>query len=137
MHRKAVLFCDGASSGNPGDSGIGILLIIGDHTYRLSEYIGDATNNIAEYTALVKGLQEAKRHGADSVDIRTDSELMVKQIKGHYRVKSENLLKLYEQAISLLRRFKSYTITHIPREKNADADNLAKSAIKNRQRAKG
>lgn len=109
-----------------------MLLVIGSHTYSLSEYIGKATNNIAEYTALIRGLQEAKRHGAYSVEIRTDSELMVKQIKRQYKVKSENLLHLYEQVISLLKQFKDYTITHIPREKNADADNLAKNAIKNR-----
>jgi ribonuclease HI len=132
--KKAILYCDGASSGNPGDSGIGILLAIGDQQYRISEYIGTATNNIAEYTALVKGIKEAKRHGAVIIDIHTDSELMVKQINGQYRVKSENLIELYEQAVSLLKGFKSYNITHIPREKNAEADNLAKRAIKNRRK---
>lgn len=132
MHKKAKIFCDGASSGNPGDSGIGAVIIIGDHKYTISEYIGKATNNIAEYTALIKGLQDAKRHGAEAVDVCTDSELMVKQIKGQYRVKSENLLKLYRQAISLLTAFKSYSIMHIPREKNMEADNLAKNAISRR-----
>lgn len=130
MHRKAIIFCDGASSGNPGDSGVGVVIIIGDHKYTISEYIGKATNNIAEYTALIRGLQDAKRHGADAVDVCTDSELMVKQIKGQYRVKSENLIKLYEQAISLLTGFKSYSIMHIPREKNTEADNLAKKGLR-------
>ncbi len=132
--RKAMLFCDGASSGNPGDSGIGILLIIDGHEYKISEYIGRATNNIAEYMALLKGLQEAKRHGVYAIDIHTDSELLVRQLKGQYKVKSKNLLKLYEQANLLLRDFKDYSIIHIPREENIEADNLAKNAIKNKSR---
>lgn len=132
--RKAMLFCDGASSGNPGDSGIGILLIIGEQKYKISEYIGMATNNIAEYMALLRGLQEAKRHGVYTIDIHTDSELIVRQLKGQYKVKSKNLLKLYEQANLLLKDFKNYSITHIPREENIEADNLAKNAIKNKFR---
>ncbi|MCL0037426.1 ribonuclease HI family protein [Thermodesulfovibrionales bacterium] len=126
---KAILFCDGASSGNPGYSGIGILMIIGNREYRISAHIGIATNNIAEYTALIKGIQEAKKHGVAVVDIHTDSELVVRQIKGQYRVKSRNLIRLYEEVISLLKGFKSYSIIHIPREKNAEADALAKSAV--------
>ncbi|MBA4348418.1 MAG: ribonuclease H [Thermodesulfovibrio sp.] len=129
MHKKALLFCDGASSGNPGDSGIGVVLLIDEKRFKFSEYIGKATNNIAEYKALIKGLREAKRHGAATVAIYADSELMVKHISGEYRVKSANLINLYEQAVSLLKEFKVFTIIHIPREKNAEADELAKSAI--------
>jgi ribonuclease HI len=129
MHKKALLFCDGASSGNPGDSGIGAVLIIDEKRFTFSDFIGKATNNIAEYRALIKGLREAKKHGAATVDIYADSELMVKHISGEYRVKSANLITLYQQVVSLLKDFKSFTITHIPREKNAEADELAKSAI--------
>lgn len=133
MHRKAILFCDGASSGNPGHSGIGAIIIINSREYRLSEYIGIATNNVAEYTALIKGLLTALKHGATSVDIHTDSELLVKQIKGIYRVKSENLTALHSRVITLLKSFEHYHITHIPREKNTEADSLARGAIRKRQ----
>lgn len=132
MTKRAKLYCDGASSGNPGDSGIGVLLIIGDKEYKISEYIGTATNNIAEYTALLKGIEEAKRHGVKALDIYTDSELLTRQIKGQYKVKSENLLELYKRAALLLKGLKSYSIIHIPREKNKEADLLAKNAIKQR-----
>ncbi len=130
MGRRAKLYCDGASSGNPGDSGIGVFLIIADRDYRISEYIGRATNNVAEYSALIRGIQEAKRHGVTELDIYTDSELMVRQIKGQYKVRSKNLLTLFKKTESLLKEFKSYTITHVPREENIDADMLAKDAIK-------
>lgn len=132
MTKRAKLYCDGASSGNPGDSGIGVLLIIGDKEYKISEYIGTATNNIAEYTALLKGIEEAKRHGVTALDIYTDSELLTRQIKGLYKVKSENLIELYKRAALLLKGLKSYNIIHIPREKNKEADLLAKNAIKQR-----
>lgn len=130
MQKKAKIFCDGASSGNPGASGIGIVIIIDNHKYTFSEYIGKATNNIAEYIALVRGLQELKKHGVNYVDICTDSELMVRQIKGQYKVRSENLTSLYKEAISSLSGFIAYSITHIPRERNTEADNLAKKAIR-------
>jgi len=132
MIKRAKLYCDGASSGNPGDSGIGVLLIIGDREYKISEYIGTATNNIAEYSAILRGIEEAKKHGVTTLDIYTDSELMTRQIEGQYRVKSENLLELYKRTLSILKELKSYTIVHIPREKNKEADLLAKNAIKQR-----
>lgn len=126
--KKGVLYCDGASKGNPGRSGIGIVLMIKDHKITLSEYIGLATNNIAEYSALVRGLHEAKKNGVTTIDIFTDSELMTKQIMGIYRVKSPNLESLYAEVISLLKGFKKYSIKHIPRELNVEADSLASSA---------
>lgn len=128
--REGVLYTDGASSGNPGESGIGVVLTIGDKRIELSEYIGRATNNVAEYRALLKGLEKARKLGLDKVEILLDSELLVKQIKGEYGVKSESLKTLYERVISLLRTFRSYSIRHIPREKNAAADRLARMAIK-------
>ncbi len=131
--KKALLYCDGACSGNPGHSGVGALIIIDGREFRLSEYIGIATNNIAEYTALIKGLLVALKHGATSVDIRTDSELLVKQIKGMYRVKSENLTALHSRVTTLLKSFDDYRLTHIPRQMNTEADSLARDAIKKRQ----
>lgn len=122
---KATLYCDGASKGNPGHAGIGAVLIISDKKIMISEYIGVATNNIAEYMALIQGLRKAKEYGITNVDIFTDSELLTKQIKGVYKVKSPNLINLYEEVISLLKVFKNYTINHIHREQNTVADRLA------------
>lgn len=123
--KKAILYCDGASKGNPGRAGIGVVLVIKDKKITFSDYIGLATNNIAEYTALKKGLTEAKKIGATSIEIFTDSELIVKQITGFYKVKSPKLISLYLDVIALLKDFKSYSIKHIPRELNKEADYLA------------
>lgn len=126
---KGTLYTDGASSGNPGESGIGVVLTIDGKRIELSEYIGRATNNVAEYMALIRGLEKAKKLGLDKLDILLDSELLVKQIKGEYRVKSEYLRVLYGKVIALLDSFSHYSIKHIPREKNSDADRLARKAL--------
>lgn len=126
--KEGVLYCDGASSGNPGESGIGAVLLLKDKTYEISEHIGTATNNIAEYTALIKGLSKAKTLKIESLKIFLDSELIVKQIQGSYKVKNENLKALYQEALSHLKSFKAYTINYIPREQNKKADALAKKA---------
>lgn len=125
---KGKLYCDGASRGNPGEAGVGCLLIYDNERVEVSEYIGKATNNVAEYTALIRGLQEALRVGINSIEIFLDSELIVLQLKGVYRIKNKNLLPFYNQAIKLLSEFKNYEIFHIPRESNAEADKLAKLA---------
>lgn len=125
---KGKLYCDGASRGNPGEAGGGCLLIYDNERVEVSEYIGKATNNVAEYTALIRGLQEALRVGISSIEIFLDSELIVLQLKGVYRIKNKNLLPFYNQAIKLLSEFKNYEIFHIPRENNSEADKLAKLA---------
>jgi len=125
---EGVLYCDGASSGNPGNSGIGVVLLHDDRTYEISEHIGTATNNIAEYTALLRGLSRAKSLGIERLKINLDSELIVRQIEGTYKVKNEKLKELYLDVISHLRTFKGYSIRHIPREQNKKADSLAKKA---------
>ncbi|WP_297211807.1 MULTISPECIES: ribonuclease HI family protein [Thermodesulfovibrio] len=125
---KGKLYCDGASRGNPGEAGVGCLLIYDNERVEVSEYIGKATNNVAEYTALIRGLQEALRVGISSIEIFLDSELIVLQLKGVYRIKNKNLLPFYNQAIKLLSEFKNYEIFHIPRENNSEADKLAKLA---------
>jgi len=131
--RKALLFCDGASSGNPGDSGIGAVLDLDGQRATISEFIGEATNNIAEYSALIRGVEEALRRGAREIEIRADSELIVRQITGQYRVKQPHLQALHRKALSLLKQFSSYTISHIPREDNSEADRLARQAVRSRK----
>ncbi|MBA7703759.1 Bifunctional protein [subsurface metagenome] len=129
--KKAVIFADGASRGNPGPAAIGAT--IKDKRGKLitfiSQRIGRATNNQAEYRAIIAALEEAIRLGAKQVDIKTDSELIVKQINGEYRVKKATLKPLYQQVKQLQGLLKSFTITHIPRQQNIEADKLANKAL--------
>ena len=125
---KIEVFCDGASRGNPGEAGIGV--VIRSHEKKIllevSDYIGKTTNNIAEYMALIKGLEEALLLGASEASFFCDSELLVKQINGEYKVKNEGLKPLYLHALSLIKKFK---IQHTFREKNIHADELANRGI--------
>ncbi|MGC8862703.1 MAG: ribonuclease HI family protein [Armatimonadota bacterium] len=136
MSRLAV-HTDGACKGNPGPAGIGVVLASEDGTVirEIAEYIGDATNNTAEYLALIRGLEAALELGADSVEINVDSELVARQLAGVYRVKSGNLAPLHERALSLLRRFRNVSIGHVVRQHNKRADELANEAIKNQRRS--
>lgn len=133
MTRKIILFTDGAARGNPGPAAIGIVLadanggIIED----FGEPIGNATNNEAEYRALLRGLECAARHTTD-IEIRTDSELLARQLKGVYRVRAANLQPLHAQAISAFKRFRRATIAIIPRALNQRADALANQALDGR-----
>jgi ribonuclease HI len=136
---QAVMYCDGACSGNPGKSGIGAVIYIpGDEPhdmeeneiYRISEYIGIATNNIAEYTAFVRGLEKASSLGVKKISVFMDSELLVRQMTGVYKVKNKNLIPLWNTAKELLKGFESYTIAHVRRELNGEADKLAREAVK-------
>lgn len=125
---KAVLFTDGASAGNPGAAGVGAVVKFGGEEYEISEPIGIATNNVAEYRALIRGLEEARLLGAEEVAAHLDSELLVRQLKGIYRVKNPGLLPLYEKAVGLLRSFARASVSHVPRDRNKRADALAKKA---------
>lgn len=125
---KAKLYCDGASRGNPGDAGIGCVIIIDSKKIEISEYIGKTTNNVAEYKALIRGLEEVLKLKAQEVDIFSDSELLVMQINGVYKVRNKKLLPLYSQVKELLSKFKGYQIFHIYRDENFNADKLAKEA---------
>ncbi len=129
--KKAVIFADGASRGNPGPAAIGVT--IKDKRGKLitfiSQRIGRATNNQAEYRAIIAALEEAIRLGVKQVDIKTDSELVVKQISGQYRVKKATLKPLYQQVKQLQGLLKSFTITHILRQQNIEADKLANKAL--------
>lgn len=129
--KRLSIHTDGACSGNPGPAGIGVVIKDGDVIVKeVSRSIGIATNNIAEYTALVVALQEAMLLQAEEVDVKTDSELMYKQIIGEYKVKHENMLPLFEQVKSLIANFKKFNIAHVRREFNKEADKLSTQAIK-------
>jgi ribonuclease HI len=132
--KKLSLSVDGACKGNPGSAGIGVVINdeSGKEIAAIGEYIGDATNNIAEYTALLRGLRECIRLGADAVIIQTDSELMAKQLLGEYKVKAAHLQPLYLEAKRLLGQFKLAKIKYVPREENKRADELASAAASSR-----
>lgn len=125
------LYIDGAAKGNPGPAGIGVVICQNKEVIKnLSSYIGGATNNVAEYSALIYGLQEALILKADSVKINTDSQLLYRQIKKEYKVKNPHILALYNQALHLLSVFKENKINLISRKDNRGADKLATLAIR-------
>lgn len=130
------IYVDGASRGNPGEAGAGFIILTTDGKVlkEAGRYLGKTTNNVAEYQALIIALKEAQSLGAEAVKVFADSELMVKQIKGEYKVKSSGLLPLYQEAKALLMEFSRYDIIHINREKNAEADRLANQAIDSKAR---
>jgi len=125
------IYIDGASQGNPGPSGIGAVICFdGAIVKNISSFIGNTTNNVAEYTALIYALQEALMLKAEGVRINTDSELLHRQLNKVYKIKSANILGLYNQATHLMSAFKEISVKHIPRENNRGADRLATKAIK-------
>lgn len=128
---RLILWTDGGARGNPGPAGIGVVVTDaqGEVVAEIAEYIGEATNNQAEYRALIAGLMRARELGTTVVDIRMDSELVVRQLKGEYKVKNENMKPLYGQATALLKTFARYTIQHVRREQNAEADKLVNQAL--------
>ena len=128
---KLQVFTDGACSGNPGPAGIGVVIKCDGTVIReICKPIGLATNNIAEYTALIFALQEALILKAEEVDALTDSELMCHQVNGLYKVKHDNIKPLFEQVKHLSTGFKRFSLRHIPREKNHEADKLSRQAVK-------
>ena len=128
---KVIAYVDGASRGNPGNAGIGIVFINEQNNVvkEISDYIGQTTNNIAEYTAMVTALKEALEMNFEEIEVISDSELMGKQINGEYQVKSKGLKPLYKEACELLKEFKKYTVRHVKREHNKEADKLANRGI--------
>jgi len=127
---KFILYTDGASSSNPGPSGIGFVVYKNDKKiFEGSKYIGISTNNRAEYTALIEGLQFLISKNIKEADIFLDSQLVVKQLNGLYKVRDTYIKKLYYRVVPLTKEFKCISIKYIPREKNKEADKLAKSAI--------
>src|SRR3954454_50154 len=135
MKETLTLEFDGGSRGNPGPAGIGVVIRAADGTplLTLGRYIGKATNNVAEYTALNTALEEAKRLGAKRVKVRGDSELVVRQMTGQYRVKHPDLIPLYREAKALFDTFDEATIEHNYRHKNELADRLGNLAMDRRK----
>ncbi len=130
-NRTFEIFTDGACSGNPGPAGVGVVILEdGKKIKEISKAIGDATNNIAEYTALVFALQEALILKAERLSVFSDSELMCRQVKGEYKVKNPSIRVLFDQVQYLISGFNEFTLSHVPREKNKDADRLATQSLK-------
>ena len=130
-HKEFKLYVDGASRGNPGHAGVGVVLKGEDDAVILKkqEYIGTATNNVAEYTALIFALEACRQRGIKRIKIFSDSQLMVRQLRGEYKVREPHLKELYRKVLELLNFFDWYDIIDIPREHNAEADRLANRAI--------
>jgi ribonuclease HI len=126
-----VVYTDGAARGNPGPAGIGYVIYDGEGQLLAqgAEYLGETTNNVAEYTALLRALEKAIGLSGGALRLYSDSELMVRQLNGVYRVKQPHLIPLYETARSLLGRFALASVTHVPREKNKEADRLSNEGI--------
>jgi ribonuclease HI len=136
---KLIINTDGGARGNPGPAGIGVVIrdenqvIIGEH----KQYIGEATNNVAEYRALVLALEEAGKElgsrnyelGQAELLIRMDSELIVRQMQGKYKIKEPTLKLLAADVLKLIKHFKNVTFSHVPREQNKEADVLVNQAI--------
>ena len=134
MSKLFEIFIDGASRGNPGPSGIGIVFY-DEHksiVKKLFKFIGNTTNNIAEYTALIYALQEALIGRYESIIVKSDSELLTKQLRGEYKVRNENLKPFYEQFLHLSRGFSKLEVISIDRKDNSIADKLANKAIDSR-----
>jgi len=129
--RAALLYADGAARGNPGPAALGVVLYDGDGRLltEFGEYIGRATNNVAEYHALIRGLEAARAAGITVLHVFLDSELLVRQLNGQYRVKSPSLLPLHGQARALLAGFQSARVEHVGRGGNRRADLLANRAL--------
>jgi ribonuclease HI len=128
---SVVLYVDGGARGNPGPSGVGIVIedAEGNELARANDYIGIATNNAAEYRALLLGLEKAGALGAREVAIVNDSQLVARQLSGEYKVKSADLRPLHQQAMKALRGFDRWSIRSVPRAENELADTLVNDAI--------
>jgi ribonuclease HI len=128
---RVVLYVDGGARGNPGPSGVGVVITDenGNELARANDYIGVATNNAAEYRALLLGLERARALGAREVEVVNDSELVARQVAGQYRVKSSDLRPLHAQAMRALEAFDRWSIRSVPRDQNELADALVNEAI--------
>jgi probable phosphoglycerate mutase len=128
---QAILHTDGGARGNPGPAGIGAVLkdrdgnVVGE----IGRGIGVATNNVAEYTALIEGLKLAQAKGVTEIDVRMDSKLVVFQVLGEWKIKNDALRQLAARAERLLRGFERKSLTYVPREQNAEADKLANQGM--------
>src|SRR5579875_1410635 len=130
-HAKLVLHVDGGARGNPGPAAIGVVVSEpdGEVVTSFSAKIGEASNNVAEYRALLRGLELAAEHGAREVRIVNDSELVARQVSGVYKVKHPAMQELHREAMDALSAFDSWTIESVPRAENAEADRLVNEAL--------
>ena len=130
-HPSLVVHVDGGARGNPGPAAIGIVVSspTGEVVRTFSETIGETTNNVAEYRALLRGLELAGEHGAREVHVINDSELVARQVTGVYKVKHPAMQELHRQALAALRGFESWSIESVPRAQNAEADSLVNEAL--------
>jgi ribonuclease HI len=127
---ELTIFTDGASRNNPGEAGVGIFITQDSIPIeKIAQYLGTATNNVAEYTAAIIGLEHAVKLRATSVKLCADSELLVKQLNGQYKVKNEGLKPLYAKLKELIAKIGSVEVQYIPRDQNREADALANKAI--------
>jgi ribonuclease HI len=129
---KVTVHVDGSCSGNPGPAGAGVVITDsrGKILRRVKSFLGDATNNVAEYCALIIGLREAKRLGATKVTCWTDSQLLEKQLNGKFKIKNARLRMLSLEAMELARGFAEFSLRRVDREDNREADKLARKIIK-------
>ncbi len=126
-----IVACDGASRGNPGPAGIGVEITNedGEVLAEIAQGIGETTNNVAEYTAVIDGLARAAELGARTVTLRSDSLLLINQLTGRYRVKAPHLQPLHRRARSIAAGFDRVSFEHVPREENVEADHLANEGV--------
>ena len=132
QHRRLLIHTDGAARGNPGPAGLGAILRdaeTGETVAELATFLGIRTNNVAEWSAVDAALDEALRLGATHVDLRMDSELVARQIAGIYKVKHADLKPIHARVMGKLARFEGYSVGHVPRALNKDADRLSNVAI--------
>jgi ribonuclease HI len=132
--KRTRLFTDGAARGNPGPAGAGAVIVNPDGhiVAKIGKFLGESTNNVAEYMGLILGLKRAKAMGIKELEVLSDSELLVKQLHGDYAVKAEHLRPLHDEAQSLIKGFSWIQIRHIPREENGQADAMSNRAIDER-----
>jgi ribonuclease HI len=128
---KWVVYADGASRGNPGPASIGAAVLdeTGREVYKVSRRLGRATNNEAEYQAAIAGLEAALGLGGGEVELRMDSELIIRQLQFRYKVRNERLRPFFNRIVELRNKFDSFAVAHVPREKNKRADELANLAL--------
>lgn len=130
MNKHFTLFCDGASRGNPGPGAYGFALLENEEIiFQKGATLGVVTNNVAEYEGLLKGLEKSLELGATSITVKSDSQLLVRQLLGQYKVKAPHIIPLVRKAKGLLEQFSQTEILHIPREENGLADSLCNEAL--------
>jgi ribonuclease HI len=131
---RVRLYTDGAARGNPGPAGAGAVILnpAGHVMAKIGKFLGESTNNVAEYTGLILGLKRARAMGIKELDVFSDSELLVKQLSGDYAVKADHLKPLHDEAKQLLAAFSEVDVAHIPREENEAADEMSNRAIDER-----